>query len=122
MLEGLQILIDRMETNPDEFADGEWDYFLGDDLPYPDKLFTPEECEAIKEARAKLEVYKHERRRKRFTEQVIQHLFDRNNPIQPIKQESVKFSKHQAIMEIQRRKAEEAMRAYAKEYKREDIT
>lgn len=117
MLEGLQILIDRMETNPDEFVDGDWDYFLGDDLPYPDKLFTPDECEALKEAKEKLEVYKHERRRTRFTEQVIQRLFDRNNPEEP--RERVRLSKTQTIMALQQQKAVEAMEEYAKKYKAE---
>ena len=42
MLEGIEILIKRMETNPEEFVDGYWDYFV-EDNPFPPDTFTEEE-------------------------------------------------------------------------------
>ena len=72
MLEGLEILISRMDTNPDEFIDGHWDYFL-EDNPVLSDIFTEEEKEAFKEARVRLTEFKTQRHRQKFTEQVILH-------------------------------------------------
>lgn len=122
MLEGVEILIARMETNPDEFVDGDWDYFFEDSMVHPDILFTEDELSALKEAKGKLEIYKQERRRKRFTEQVIQHLFNKDDPEIPRPENyknRIKFSKTQALMAIQQQKAVEAMEEYAKKYKQE---
>ena len=46
MIEGLEILIARMDTNPDEFINGEWDYFL-EDHPLNSEIFTEEELQSI---------------------------------------------------------------------------
>lgn len=73
MLEGLEILISRMDTNPDEFIDGHWDYFL-EDNPVLSDIFTEEEKEAFKEARVRLTEFKTQRHRQKFTEQVIERI------------------------------------------------
>lgn len=73
MLEGLQILIARMETNPDEFLDGKWDYFT-DIKDETWTIFTKEEVEALKDAKEKLEATKLQRRRDRYTEMIIERL------------------------------------------------
>lgn len=79
MLEGLEIIIARMETNPDEFIDGDWDYFIEDHVS-TELLFTEEEQEAFTEAKKKLEVFRYERRRIWFTQKVITQIMNRDNP------------------------------------------
>ena len=70
MLEGIEILIKRMDTNPEEFIDGHWDYFL-EDHPLSSEIFTEEELQAFDVAKERLRGFKVERRRQMFTEQVI---------------------------------------------------
>ena len=75
MLEGLEILIKRMDTNPDEFLEGHWDYFTDiKDSTYT--IFTQEELDAFERAKEKLQAVKLQRRRERFTEQVITRIFE----------------------------------------------
>lgn len=70
MLDGLAIVIERMETHPEEFMahDGRWD-FLIDHNAYD--IFTEEECVALEKAKVKLEETKKEYRRKNYTEKVL---------------------------------------------------
>lgn len=76
MIEGLEILIARMDTNPDEFINGEWDYFL-EDHPMSSEVFTEEELQAFDSARDRLRKFKIERRRQAFTEQIIAQMMNR---------------------------------------------
>jgi hypothetical protein len=70
MLDGLAIVIERMETNPEEFMphDGRWE-FLIDHHAYD--IFTEEERVALEEAKIKLEGAKREMRRQAYTTQVL---------------------------------------------------
>lgn len=78
MLEGLQIIIARMETHPEEFIDGYWDYFtdLKDETW---TIFTQEEVEALKAAKAKLENVKVQLRRERFTQMIVERLMSNDS-------------------------------------------
>jgi hypothetical protein len=83
MLEGLEILIARMDTNPDEFINGEWDYFL-EDHPLHSDIFTEEELQAYDKAKERLREFKIESRRRFFTQQVVTRLMERYNSL-PVK-------------------------------------
>ena len=84
MLEGLEILIARMDTNPDEFIAGNWDYFF-EDHPLNSEIFTEEELQALDKARERLHKFKVEKRRRFFTEQVITRIMEGDDPIPIIK-------------------------------------
>ena len=78
MLEGLEILIKRMDTNPDEFINGHWDYFF-EDNPINADIYTEEEMQAIADAKVKLTEFRKQSYRQRLTEQVITRIFETDN-------------------------------------------
>jgi cupin superfamily acireductone dioxygenase involved in methionine salvage len=82
MLEGLEIVIARMETNPEEFINGDWDYFT-DHMAYD--LFTEEECIELEKAKIKLQEVKLEFRRKRYTTEVLERLVEDKNKWEAVK-------------------------------------
>lgn len=122
MLEGVEILIARMETNPEEFVNGNWDYFLEDVVGFSEDLFNEDEVVALKEAKAKLSVFKKERARAMFTQRVIEKLMTGGEselrPELPTKdtRERLILSKVEAMRMQQRQKTFEE---YAKKYKQE---
>ena len=73
MLAGLEIVIARMETHPEEFINGDWEYFT-DHMAY--ELFTEEERVALEKAKIQLQGVKRESRRKQYTEQVLERLVE----------------------------------------------
>ena len=82
MLEGLEIVIARMETHPEEFINGDWEYFI-DHMAYD--LFTEEELVALEKAKIQLQEVKREFRRKRYTTEVIERLVEDKNKWEAVK-------------------------------------
>lgn len=77
MTEGLEILLKRMETDWDEFVNGEWDGFLqnwGHVLKEEDQL-------AIEQVKAKMKQVKIDRERKLFAEAVLQKIMNNNEQV-----------------------------------------
>jgi hypothetical protein len=77
MTEGLEILLARMETDWDEFVNGEWDGFLqnwGHVLKEEDQL-------AIEQVKAKMIQAKLDRERKLFSEAVLQKIINNNEQV-----------------------------------------
>jgi cupin superfamily acireductone dioxygenase involved in methionine salvage len=112
MLEGLEIIIERMETHPEEFINGDWSYFT-DHAAYD--LFTEEECIELEKAKIKLQEVKREIRRKRYTTEVLERLVEDKNQWKAIK----KREDRQKINDILSAGVENIAKQY--EYKWADI-
>ena len=86
MLDGLAIVIARMETHPEEFMpnDGRWE-FLVDHHAYD--IFTDEERLALEKAKIKLEEAKREIRRQQYTEKVLNLLSADKNAWEAVKKQ-----------------------------------
>jgi len=113
MLEGLEIVIARMETHPEEFMRGDWEYFT-DHLNY--ELFTDEERVALEQAKIKLQGVKREIRRKDYTTQVLERLVEDKHKWEAVKQKEGR----QRIKDVLSAGIENIVKDY--EYKWADIT
>ena len=71
MLDGLAIVLERMETHPEDFLRGRWMQFID----YDDyRIFNEEERLAIEKAKLKLQEIEIAELRQNYTEQVLEAL------------------------------------------------